>query len=266
MTNTRFDSGFLAKAATAVTQQVKINLPASQGVTEAGSHDVQTGIPGKEISFNQAILSHVFFNVGRNGPVFTGDAAVFYNDRFDANKKWYFPKFSLQPPLQNSFLLTCWISGVDKDANSTYSGEVTFVVQKNAPAEVVTEIQNNPAATFTEIPLNNLSFNFTVTLTDNTSLSFPCSLVQDKNNFTLTIKLDQQDGLIRFYKFISNPVNATFCSLKISGSYFGYTQKPGASTSPIYSQALFKGDLQSFGAGATAFFPGRAARGRFVCR
>ncbi len=92
-------------------------------------------------------------------------------------------------------------------------------------------MQNNPGMTFTEIPLNGLRFNFTVTLADNTSLSFPGSYVgvDDPQGylFKLTIKLDQQDGLIRFYKFISNGVNASYCSIQITASYFGYTQKPG---------------------------------------
>ena len=116
--------------------------------------------------------------------------------------------------------------------------------------------------TFTEIPLNGLRFNFTVTLADNTSLSFPGSYVgvDDPQGylFKLTIKLDQQDGLIRFYKFISNGVNASYCSIQITASYFGYTQKPGASTSPIYRPMLFRSDLQSVGA------PGRVATARFV--
>jgi hypothetical protein len=222
-------------------QQIKIApiaaQPPPQGVP---------GAPVKAVAFQPALLSHVFLNVGKNGPVFTGDTAVFYDDRFDSNKKWYFPHFSLQTPLQNSFLLTCWISGVDKDANSIYSGEVTFTLQKSIPSEVAAEIQKSTGASFVEIPLNNLAFNFTVTLADKTSLSFPCSLVQDQNTLTLTVKLDQQDGLIRFYKFISNPVNANYCFINISGSYFGYTQKSPPSNLPIYRQALLRPNVQTF--------------------
>jgi hypothetical protein len=246
-----------------VIQQVKVTPIAVQLPQQADLHQEVTAFPVKNVAFQQAILTHVFFNVGRNGPVFTGDAVTFYNDRFDTNKKWFFPQFSLKTPLQNSFLLTCWISGVDKDANSIYSGEVTFILQKSIPAEVATEIQTNPAATFVEIPLNNLSFNFTVTLADKTSLSFPCSFVQDKDNFTLTIKLDQQDGLIRFYKFISNAVNANYCSLTISGSYFGYTQKSAPINLPIYRQALLRPDLQTFAAADRGMVAGGMGR-RFI--
>lgn len=244
-----------------VIQQVKVGPIAVQLPGQT-----QPAAPVKDVAFQQAILSHVFFNVGRNGPVFSGDTVAFYSDRFDTNKKWYFPRFSLQTPLQNSFLLTCWISGVDKDANSTYSGEVTFVVQKSIPGDVAAEIQKNPAATFVEIPLNNLSFSFTVTLADQTSLSFPCSFVQDKDNFTLTIKLDQQDGLIRFYKFISNAVNANYCSLKLTGSYFGYTQKPSPPPKymPIYRQALLRPNLQTFAAPQSNLVASGTAQNRFI--
>jgi len=247
-----------------VIQQVKVGPIAVQLPGQMQPQQEATAAPVKNVAFQQAILSHVFFNVGRNGPVFTGDTMAFYDDRFDANKKWYFPRFSLQTPLQNSFLLTCWISGVDKDANSTYSGEVTFIVQKSIPEEVAAEIQKNPAATFVEIPLNNLSFNFTVTLADQTSLSFPCSVVQDKDNFTLTVKLDQQDGLIRFYKFISNAVNANYCSLKLAGSYFGYTQKSPPRYYPIYRQALVRPNLQTFAAADRGLVASGTAQNRFI--
>ena len=245
-----------------VIQQVKITPIAVQLPQQPELHQEVTAFPVKNVAFQQAILSHVVFNVDKNGPVITDAAVPFFSDRFDTTKKWYFPEFRFQAPLQNSFLLTCWISGVDKDANSTYSGEATFTMQKTVPAEVASQMQNNPGMTFTEIPLNGLRFNFTVTLADNTSLSFPGSYVgvDDPQGylFKLTIKLDQQDGLIRFYKFISNGVNASYCSIQITASYFGYTQKPGASTSPIYRPMLFRSDLQSVGA------PGRVATARFV--
>jgi len=246
----------------AASQEVKISTSAAQPAGETQLHPAATTLPLKDVAFHQAILSHVVFNVDKNGPVITDAAVPFYNDRFDTNKKWYFPEFRFQGPLQNSFLLTCWISGVDKDANSTYSGEATFSLQKTVPADVASQMQNNLGMTFNEIPLNGLRFNFMVILADNTSLSFPGSYigVADPQGylFKLTIKLDQQDGLIRFYKFISNGVNASYCSIRITASYFGYTQKPGASTSPIYRPMLFKTDLQSFGT------PGRVATARFV--
>jgi hypothetical protein len=249
-----------------IIQQVRISATAVQPAGEAEFHPPATTLL-KDVAFHQAILSHVVFSVDKNGPVITDAAVVFYNDRFDPSKRWYFPEFRFQAPLQNSFLLTCWISGVDKDANSTYSGEATFTLQKNVPADVASQMQSNPSVTFTEIPLNTLRFTFTVTLADNTSLSFPCSYVgvadPEGDLFKLTVKLDQQDGLIRFYKFISNGVNASYCSIRITASYFGYTQKPVASTSPIY-RPLFRTDLQSVGAGATGFFPGRVATARFV--
>jgi hypothetical protein len=242
-------------------QQIKVAPIAAQQVDV---HQQVAAVPVKDVVFQQAILSHVFFNVGRNGPVFTGADGAFYNDRFDSNKKWYFPQFSLQIPLQDSFLLTCWISGVDKDANSIYSGEVTFTLQKSIPPEVTAEIQKSTGVSFVEIPLNNLAFNFTVTLADKTSLSFPCSLVQDQNTLTLTIKLDQQDGLIRFYKFISNPVNANYCSINISGSYFGYTQKPHPIYLPIYRQAFLRPNVQSFATADRGPVAAGIAQNRFI--
>jgi hypothetical protein len=258
---TRFSPASFLRVPAAI-QQVKISTTAVQPVGETEFHQAATTLPLKDVAFHQAILSHVVFNVDKNGPVITDAAVPFYNDRFDTNKKWYLPEFRFQAPLQNSFLLTCWISGVDKDANSTYSGEATFTLQKTVPADVASHMQNNPGMTFTEIPLNSLRFNFMVSLADNTSLSFPGSYigVADPQGylFKLTIKLDQQDGLIRFYKFISNGVNASYCSIRITASYFGYRQKPGASTSPIYRPMLFRSDLQSFGA------PGRVATARFV--
>ncbi len=245
-----------------VIQQIKVTPIAAQLPQQADLHQAATAVPVKNVAFQQAFLSHVVFNVDKNGPVFTDAAVPFYNDRFDTTKKWYFPEFRFQAPLQNSFLLTCWISGVDKDANSTYSGEATFTLQKTVPADVASQMQNNPGMTFNEIPLNGLRFNFMVSLADNTSLSFPGSYIgaadPQGDLFKLTVKLDQQDGLIRFYKFISNGVNATYCSIRITASYFGYTQKPGASTSPIYRPMLFRTDLQSVGA------PGRVATARFV--
>src|SRR5215472_5327010 len=94
-----------------VIQQIKVGPSAVQLPAQTQPNQGVTAIPVKNVAFQQAILSHALFNVGRNGPVLTGDTVAFYDDRFDANKKWYFPRFSLQTPLQNSFLLTCWISG-----------------------------------------------------------------------------------------------------------------------------------------------------------
>jgi hypothetical protein len=209
-----------------VTQQVRVSSIAVQPPGETAFQKGVTTASVKDLAFQQAIVSHVVFNLNKSGPVVTTDGVAFYNDRFDPNKKWYFPEFRFQASLQNSFLLICWISGVDKDANSTYNGEATLTLQKNIPEGV----------TFNEIPLNNLSFDFTVSLADKTSLTFPCSFVQDGNNFKLTIKLDQQDGLIRFYKFISNQVNANYCSIRIHASYFGYTPQPAPIGVPIHRQ------------------------------
>jgi hypothetical protein len=214
-------------------QQVRVSTIAEQPSSETVLSKAVTTIPVKDVTFHQAIVSQAVFNLNKDGPVVSPGAVAFYNDRFDTNKKWYLPEFRFPPPLQNCFLFTCWISGLDSKYNHTYSGEVTFTLQKNTPADV----------TVSEIPLNHLSFVFTVFFADNSFVGFPCSFVQDGNNFKLTIRLDQQDGLINFYKAISDRVNAKYCFIKITASYFGYTQKPAPT---VYWQALPRSDARIF--------------------
>lgn len=263
--NGRFDSRFLFKAATSVTQQVKINLPASQSVTEAGSQQVQATLPAKEILFDQAILSAAIFNVNKSGPVITPDVVDFYDDRFATHTKWYFPEFALQQPQQDSFLFTCYEIGKDADAKPVYNAEAILKLQKNIPTKVKDQIDNSQGTSFNEISVNDLTFCFQITLADDPiPLRFPCTFVQSENTFTLTIKLAQQVGLIRFYKFISDAGNKTICSIQVNGTYFGYTRKPSPIELPIYRQAYLQNHAYAFKANSSALGnAGMAMRFRF---
>jgi len=209
-------------------QTVKItSIPLQPMVNKVDPPQPKIIAPIKAIVFQNVFLSKALFNINKNGPVITKDEDAFYKDRFDSNKKWYFPEFKLQQPLQNSFLFTCYITGPDTNGDPVYGGEANFTLQKNVPAEVINQRQNNPTLSFNEIPLNNLYFNFSVTLGGgNGTTSFPCTFVQNVDSLLLTIKLDEQTGLIRFYKIISNPDYIDNCSLKISASYFCYSLKP----------------------------------------
>ena len=156
-------AGFYASKLTGispVTQQVTINTLARQPTAQTASPPSTALV--KELAFNQAFVSHAFFNLDKNGPVLSGGAVPSYNDRFDPTKKWFFPEFNFQTPLQNSFLFHCWTDRKDQNLNPIYSGEAIFTLQKSTPAAIAIQKQNNPDTSFNEIPLNNLSFDFTV--------------------------------------------------------------------------------------------------------
>ncbi len=207
-------------------QQLMLNSDILQFANSNAERQVPQVFPVKQLAFNRINLSKALWNINKPGPVITGSSPAYYNDRYEQNKKWYFPCFSLQQPLQNSFLFTTWISGPNADGNQAYGGEVSFVLKKDIPAEVISGIQNLPEFSFHEILYTNLSFSFLVTTVDKQVISFPCSFVQKDDTVTLTIRLDMQDGLIRFYKFIANAANKNFCSIEIKATYFAYTQKP----------------------------------------
>ena len=159
------------------------------------------------------------------GPIVTDDNPPFFSDRYDATTKWYFPKFSLRAPLLNSFTLKCHQSGVDLNAVRKFAGDASFVVTKTVPSAIQALTQVPGSVSYKEIELNGLAMSFTVTLFDNSTLPYPAQLTQNGADSTLTIKFDTQDSLIRFYKFISDPANKKFCSISITGTYFGYFPK-----------------------------------------
>lgn len=156
-----------------------------------------------------------------NGPISTTGGATVYNDRYDQTLKWYFPDFSLKTPLTDSFSLKCWRGGVDKDAKPTYAGEAAFTVSKRQPA-AVQALARTPGITYREIPLQNLTMAFVVRLFDKTTLPYPTKLVQQGDDYLLTIELESEQSLTSFYKFIADAANKDYCSLEINGSFFGY--------------------------------------------
>ena len=83
--------GFYAAGLTSTApaiQQVRVSTIALQPPSGAAQDHAITAVPIKDLVFQQAISSHVFFNINKNGPVITADAVAFYNDRFDTDKKW----------------------------------------------------------------------------------------------------------------------------------------------------------------------------------
>ncbi len=215
-------------AVSAVTQPAAVSKVAVQPAK--GTED-QSPAPSQLVFTPVKLLSNVFLDLNllgqnQNGPVITNDAGPIYRDRFDSKKNWYYPEFILQQPLQNSFRLACHTGAPDANGDPTYAGEATFNLKKTVPAEVDAQKGNNPSAKFTEITLNDLTFSFNIRLADGQISAFPCTFVQNDSDFTLTLKLDRQEGLVRFFKFLSNPANKEFCYLQINASYFGYTAKP----------------------------------------
>jgi len=226
----------------AASQLVKVNMH----IAAEADTPQKPVVPIKEVLFRPVIGLKFFPIINRSGPIITGQDDPVFNDRFDANKKWYFFNLSFMDPLQKAFLFTTFVNGVYANANSVYGGEVSFVMQKNIPPEVISQIQSNPGITYSEIPITDPAFNFTVTLADKTALNFPCTFVEKDNIFALTVKLDKQDGLIRFYKFISDSIKKSYCSVQLNAFYFGYRLIPAKPSFQIYRTAYLQSHTQTF--------------------
>jgi hypothetical protein len=179
-----------------------------------------------------------------NGPVVTPGSPSFFNDRYDANTKWYLPDFALKAPLKDSFCLECQQSGVDKQANPTYAGKATFVVSKSMPA-AVQALTKTPGLNYKEIPLHSLTMSFTVNLSDHSTLPYPAQLVQQGDDYIMSISLGNQESLVSFYKFISDPANSKFCNLCISAAYLGYFLKAKPPQFNAFQTAFVANHLQT---------------------
>ena len=86
-----------------VIQQVKITPIAVQLPQQPELHQEVTAFPVKNVAFQQAILSHVVFNVDKNGPVITDAAVPFFSERSTQLKSGTFLNFASRRPYKIAF-------------------------------------------------------------------------------------------------------------------------------------------------------------------
>ena len=189
----------------------------------------------------------------RSAPIITGDNLPFFDDRLDTNTKWYFPDFKLKEPLKDSFTLKCYQYGVDLKVNPIYCGDAAFVVSKEIPAAIQQLILPQGNTKYNEIPLNGMTMSFIVTLCDpagnKSTLIYPAQIAQNGDDYTINLKLETQDSLASFYKFVSDPVNKNYCEISIKGSFFGYVPAVKYSNSDIDRSAFRNTHFQTLQAG-----------------
>jgi len=230
----------LEQPAAAISKEVPTTTPNTPSFSSPGG----SGSGG----IIQNILPLVQFIVeesrNRSAPIITGNNVPFFDDRLDTKTKWYFPDFKLKIPLKDSFTLKCYQCGVDQKANPIYCGEADFVVSKAIPAA----IQPEGDTKYKEIPLNGLTMSFVVTLCDTagnkSTLPYPAQITQNGDDYTLTVKLETQDSLASFYKFVSDPVNKNYCEISITASFFGYVPAAKPSQTNIDRSAFRNDHLQ----------------------
>lgn len=184
------------------------------------------------------------FQLNQNGPIVTGNDQACFDDRFEAIQKWYLPSLALKQPLLKCFTLTCRQSGIDGNSTPRYSGEAAFIISKGQPAAVRALVNAGGGTQYHEIPLSGLAISFVVTLDDKSTLTYPTHVSQNGDDYTATIKLESQESLSSFYKFISTRGNAKYCAFSVSGSYSGYVPKVQTAALKAYEAAYFGNRLQ----------------------
>ena len=192
----------------------------------------------------------------RSGPVMPGDNPAFFNDRFNANIKWYLPEFVLVPPEQQGFNFECSVSGPVIDDKPDYIGKATFGLLKKDP-DAITTLKATPGIEYKEIPLLNITASFTINRGNKPSLVYAAIVAATDAAFTLTILFNDPSvpALSNFYYAVANPDNKPFCSLTINASYFSYTLKPAARHLIFVKQAMMErriNTLQSVQSGSPA--------------
>jgi hypothetical protein len=195
-----------------------------------------------ELARQPIALAPVRIPIIPNAPLVTNINAPFFDDRRDGNKKWYLPQFALKVPLLDNFTLRCRQSGVDSQARPTYNGEATLVVSKCKPDALT---QSSGSFTYQEVPLIGLNMSFVVTLFDKSTLAYPAQLTQNGSDYRLTINLETQEGLVRFYKFIADPANKKYCTISVTGGFFGYVPRPTSPQIDLYRAAFLDSHLQA---------------------
>ncbi len=182
------------------------------------------------------------------GPIITNDTPAFFNDRYDVNTKWYLPDFELKQPLGDNFTFSCYKNAEPniEDGKLHYNGEVSFTLSKNTPPAIDSLAANNAEVTYTEILLNNLCINFVLAFKDKQPVTYSGTVTQTDNDYTLSLESnklstskEQESYLLTLFNFISNINNADWCTVSVTGSYFGYTPKPGQNDCITNASLLF---------------------------
>ena len=92
-----------------------------------------------------------------------------FNDRFNANLRWYLPKFELAADPDPVFGFAAGQSGVDNQGLPFNKGLLTMSVRKSVPDDVQTFKAANPGFQYQEISLLNLAATLITTFTDATT-------------------------------------------------------------------------------------------------
>lgn len=120
-----------------------------------------TLLEGTKINFTR--LFSLFPNGLESLPVLPLQAAGYYNDNNDPNRKWYLPDISLKTPAEGGFAFKCYRDGIDGAGKDVYKGTLALRFRKSEP-DHIRQLREKPGNTFVFSPIPVPYLSGTITL------------------------------------------------------------------------------------------------------